>query len=426
MDTKVRDHAPLPPSLSAAGSGRPLFFGWKVVAAAFVIAVFAWGSGLYGPPVFLHALHAARGWPVALIGAAITTHFLVSAALLVQLAELHRRFGVAATTRAGGVALAAGVIAWAAADQPWQLFGAALVSGAGWGVTSGAAIAAMINPWFRRRLPLAFKIAYNGASAGGVIFTPVWLLLIDRLGFGAAAAIVGLATAGVLWWLARRYLAPTPGALGLAPDGDQAATDASGAAVPPAPERPPRARRALLGERRFVTLTGAAAVAVFAQIGLIALLVELLAGRLGADGAAAAVSLTTACAIVGRLLVGVLPHHADWRAVSAINVGMQAGGVLLLWGADATVPLLAGCVLFGLGVGNLVSLPPLIAQIEYARPDTGRAVALVTGITQAVSAFAPLAFGALHDLAGGFTAPLAAAAALQLAGAAIILLGRSK
>jgi hypothetical protein len=44
-----------------------MFFGWKVVAAAFVVAVFAWGIGFYGPPVFLHALHAGRGWPVSMI-----------------------------------------------------------------------------------------------------------------------------------------------------------------------------------------------------------------------------------------------------------------------------------------------------------------------------------------------------------------------
>jgi cyanate permease len=123
-------------------------------------------------------------------------------------------------------------------------------------------------------------------------------------------------------------------------------------------------------------------------------------------------------------LVGLLPHDADWRLVSAANVALQAGGVALLWGAGTTVPLIAGCVLFGLGVGNLVSLPPLIAQIEYERPDAGRAVALVTGITQAVSAFAPLGFGALHDLAGGFAPTLAAALVLQLASAALILAGR--
>jgi hypothetical protein len=36
------------------------FYGWRVVAGAFVLAVFGWGMGFYGPPVFLHAVQEAR------------------------------------------------------------------------------------------------------------------------------------------------------------------------------------------------------------------------------------------------------------------------------------------------------------------------------------------------------------------------------
>jgi hypothetical protein len=32
------------------------FYGWRVVGAAFVLAVFGWGIGFYGPPVFLSVI----------------------------------------------------------------------------------------------------------------------------------------------------------------------------------------------------------------------------------------------------------------------------------------------------------------------------------------------------------------------------------
>jgi hypothetical protein len=51
---------------------RRIFFGWKMVAAAFSVAVFTWGIGFYGPPVFLNTIHYDRGWPIPLISAAIT------------------------------------------------------------------------------------------------------------------------------------------------------------------------------------------------------------------------------------------------------------------------------------------------------------------------------------------------------------------
>jgi len=44
-----------------------IFFGWQVVGGAFLLAVFGWGLGFYGPPIYLHAVCHVRGWSVALV-----------------------------------------------------------------------------------------------------------------------------------------------------------------------------------------------------------------------------------------------------------------------------------------------------------------------------------------------------------------------
>jgi hypothetical protein len=141
-----------------------VFFGWKVVAAAFTTAVFSYGIGFYGPSVFLYALHERHGWTVAAISAAITTHFLFSAALVVFLADAHRRFGVAAVTRAATVFSGLGVLGWGMAQAPWHLFAAALLTGTGYAATSGAAIISMVSPWFIRRRAAAVVLV-GGRSA---------------------------------------------------------------------------------------------------------------------------------------------------------------------------------------------------------------------------------------------------------------------
>jgi hypothetical protein len=100
-------------------------------------------------------------------------------------------------------------------------------------------------------------------------------------------------------------------------------------------------------------------------------------------------------------------------------------------GADVPT-LLLGVALFGLGIGNATSLPPLIAQRDFAPADAARAVALVTACSQEAYAFAPAAFGALRDAlpaasgAAGGAAPalFLAAAGLQAAAAAVLLLER--
>src|SRR5215813_13956240 len=103
------------------------FFGWRVVAGAFVLAACGWGMGFYGPPIFLHAVQEARGFPLAIVSTAVTMHFLVGAAMVANLPALYRRFGLPAVTRAGALALAAGVLGWALATSPWQLFAATIL-----------------------------------------------------------------------------------------------------------------------------------------------------------------------------------------------------------------------------------------------------------------------------------------------------------
>jgi cyanate permease len=409
-------------AMARAGS-TGMFFGWRVVAAAFVYAVFAWGIGFYGLSVFLVVIHRARGWPVSLISTAITAHYLLSAGFVAYLDDAHRRFGLPATTRLGVVALAAGTLGWALAAAPWQLFVAAALTAVGWSATSSAAINAMVAPWFERRRGFALSLAFNGASMGGVLFIPLWVELIERVGFGAAAAIVAAATLIVLWWLAGRYLRPTPLDLGVLADGERPAGGAAlGADVDR--EAPPTSRRALFRHLGFLTLATAFALGLFSQVGLLAHLVSLLAPMLGEDGAAGAVGLTSLSAIAGRLLLGAFIDRLDPRRAAAANFAMQAVGLVLLLFGHAAGPLVAGCILFGLGVGNLVSLPPLIAEREFRPADLGRVVALAIAVNQAVYSFAPAVFGVLRDLAGSYAAALTLALALHGTATILVLIGK--
>jgi cyanate permease len=174
----------------------------------------------------------------------------------------------------------------------------------------------------------------------------------------------------------------------------------------------------------FTTLSAGFALAFFAQIGLVTHLIECLAPVVGDTGAATAVSTAALCAVPGRLLLGGWLGRADRRLAAAGNFTMQACGVALLALTSSTPTLLIGCVMFGLGIGNLVLLPPIIAQAEFESADIPRVVALVTAINQAVFAFAPFAFGALHDLTGSYTVPFSTAAVFELAAGVIVLTGR--
>jgi len=377
------------------------FFGERVVRAAFVLAIFGWGVGLYGPPIFLHAVVQRTGWPLAMVSWAVTLHFLFGALVVVNLPRAHRRYGVPATIVAGACVTALGVIGWASARAPWQLFVAALLSGGGWVALGAVAVNAVIAPWYERARPVALAKAYNGASIGGVIFSPLWVALIASVGFVAASVGVGVAMMFVAWALSRWIFARTPMELGQRPDGDAAgATCTSGG--PAAPRALPGT--ALWRERRFRTLAAGMAIGLFVQIGLIAHLYHLLAGPLGVQAAGVAMGLATAAAIVGRAIAArALLAGADRRLAACAALAVQLAGVLALAaaGPQQTGWMLVGILLFGSGIGNATSLPPLIAQVEFAKDDVPRVIALIVGMAQAAYAFAPAVCGVMLTTLGG-------------------------
>ncbi len=403
------------------------FNGWRVVAGAFVLATLGWGLGFYGPPIYLETVRATRGFSIELVSAAVTLHYLLGAFVVANLPRLYRRFGLPLVTCSGVVALALGLVGWAMAREPWQLFVATLFSGSGWVTMGAAAINTIVSPWFVRLRPRALSTAYNGASIGGVIFTPLWVLLIGSLGFPLAAALVGGTAIVLVFWLSLTLFAKTPATLGQQPDGDAIAT-----AVQISVNANLRLEGASLWhDRKFQALAAGMAFGPFAQIGLLAHLFSIIVPVLGLSVAGVVMGLATASAIAGRTLFGwLMPANADRRLAAMLSYAIQIGGALALIasGTDDPALIIAGILLFGFGIGNATSLPPLIAQVEFAKEDTPRVVALIVATGQASYAFAPAVFGLVRAASesGSANAVFVLAIGVKLAAIFAFQLGRKE
>lgn len=59
-----------------------------------------------------------------------------------------------------------------------MLYVGAACSGIGWVTLGATAVNTLIAPWYVKGRPKALGQAYNGASMGGVIFSPLWVFLI--------------------------------------------------------------------------------------------------------------------------------------------------------------------------------------------------------------------------------------------------------
>ena len=399
-------------------SGR-YFHGWNVVAATFVMALFSFGLGFYGLSVYVATLQTLHGWSASAVSAPVTVYYISGAVLTAVIGDLYERLGPRPVVAVGSVAMAAGIAALGHVTQPWQLYPTFLLMSVGWGAMSGAAINIILAPWFERRRGLAVSIAFNGATLGGVFIAPALIPLIDAVGFmralGIAAVVLLVVVLASSAWVMRRG----PAELGLGPDGDpppSARSARSGSAEP-------HWRRDALRTWRFWSVSAPFALGLTAQVGVLTHLVALVAPALGPGGAARAVSATTAAALIGRLVTGLLVDRMNRRVVASATLGIQVVGLAMLAWSPSAVAVYAGCALFGLGVGNLTTLPGLILAVEWPRERFSQLVGLVVGINQFTFAFGPSLVGVVRDLAGGYRMALGVCTALQVLAAAMILLG---
>jgi len=152
-----------------------------------VVAFFGWGLGFYGVSVYLVVLHQRHGWPISSISLAITAYYVLGASLVVLIGDAFDRFGPRKVVLAAMTALGIGVLLLTAVSRPWHLYAAYAVMAVGWAGMSGAAINAVIAPWFERKRGRAVSLALNGASFGGVVMTwssSVPTLYIASVAFG--------------------------------------------------------------------------------------------------------------------------------------------------------------------------------------------------------------------------------------------------
>ncbi len=396
-----------------------MFHGWKVVGCAFLIAVFGWGFGFYGIGVFMAELVERHGWATRSVASAVTVLYLVGALLIAEVGRAFDRFGPRRVVLAGVAAMGLGAVGLTWVAAPWQLYLVFPLMAVGWAAMSGAAINIIVAPWFERRRGLAISLAFNGAATGGIVVAPAIALLSQRIGFRAAVLALVAVMVGVLAPLVLTLLVRGPETLGLAPDGDAPTTRAAAAPGGRAP-----GRRALLRTWRFWSVAVPFALGLTAQISIIIHQVSFLRPRLGADGAAWAVSLTSLCAVLGRLVVGLFVDRVDRRAVVAGNFLVQATALALMLVAAAPAWLYVACALFGLGVGNTTSLPSVIVQAEFPAVAFGQVVSTIIAINQLTYSFGPGVLGWLRDASGGYALPIVACLSLQLAAVAVLLAGR--
>ncbi len=396
----------------ATTSRAPLFYGWIVVAAAFVCLLLIFGTAYSFAAYFASfaaEFEADRADVALVFGLSGLLYFVLGA----PAGALSDRLGPRATCTAGMAVLASGLFAASFATSLAVVY---LAFGVGVGL--GVALVytpamGSVMPWFVRRRGLAAGIASAGIGAGTLIvpLAAAWLIaeLQWRSGLRVMALVIGVTGVSAAWLMEKN-----PARRGVGPDGG-----------PPSDGSRTAAHSALAGMTLREALhtpqfwwlylaTFATAPTMFTPFAHL----SAHARDIGVDAARAValVGLIGVGSLIGRFAIGALADRVGLVRTLVLMQVLMIASYLLWWGAPGYTLLAVFAVGFGLFQGGIVSLLPPICMDLFG----GRAVSAVMGVLYSAAAVGnlagPVAAGAAFDRYGSYTPVFVACAAASLIG----------
>lgn len=412
------------------------YYGWKIVFAILAQLTFTSGLSFYNHAIYLNALAANPNFDVQTASFAVSLFFLSGGITGLWVAKWVQDYDPRICISAGAVISCFALSSLAFVREIWQLYLAFIFFGVGFSASSLIPATTLVTRWFRRRRAMALSIASTGLSLGGVILTPLCVLLVESLGFELAAPLMGLIYIVGVIPIAWIWLRASPESMGLRADGaepqdDPAATAAGqdaavGEAVAASrdSESDGITFKQARGTRFFWGISIAYIFLMMAQVGGIAHQYGLAREMLTEAQTAIAVAILPIASIVGRLIGGWLVDRMSIRLFAIGMMILQAASLSMLALGASVLSLCLGLALFGATVGNLLMLQPLLIAEAFGIREYARIFAVANLMSSWGTAAGPavlgLAFAANANL---YSLPYWIAASAGAAGLMLFLAG---
>ncbi|MEU0557543.1 MFS transporter [Dactylosporangium sp. NPDC006015] len=395
------------------GGHRPVFHGWRIVAALAITQTVGYGTLYYAFAVLLQPMATTLHTSTTTVTGALTASILAGAVMAVPVGRWLDRHGGRALMTAGSAAATGLLVAWSQVSTVIQLYAVLIGIGLTSAMVQYEAAFAVVVSWFdpgrRAKALLAITIVAGFASA---IFLPLTGALVQRYGWQHAllvlAALHGLITVP-LHGLVLRRPPYTPVA---------------------AKHRHPAARQAVvaaaLRDGRFWAL----AVAFVAHGAAMTTMTVHLVGFLTSVGhpvtfAATVAGLLGVLSVTGRLvLTGAQRRIRTTTVVAAVYTVQATAALALLAVSGSRAGAIAGVIAFGLGFGISSLASPALLADRYGTVAYATIAGILTVPITLSRAGAPLGAAALHT-AGGYVPVLTAVSAACLIAAAGIVVKAS-
>jgi MFS family permease len=376
---------------------RPgIFYGYIVVAVAFLIMFIMWGA-YYSFGIFFKPLLAEFGWTRAMTSAAYSLSFILTGVFGVAAGRLTDRFGPRIVVTVCGFFLGLGYFLVSQTSAIWQLYlfyGVVVALGMSSGVIP---LQSTIARWFVRRRGLMTGLIVSGIGVGMLVVPLVADWLISTYGWRTSYIVVGVAALLVVT-LAAQFLRRDPASKGLLPFG----ADQSEAAVSSLSKG--FSLEEALKTRQFWLLSVATLCFTMAE-GTV--LVHIVPHAIGlgvpSTSAAAIIAIIGGISIGGRVLMGSAGDRIGNKRAWMVCLTLMTISLFWLLVAGEMWMLYLFAVVFGFGYGGLsVLLSPMAAEF-FGLSSHGVIFGLVImfGGTGGM-AIGPVIAGHIFDVTGSY------------------------
>lgn len=381
-----------------------VFFGWWVVGASLLTALYVGGAVFYGFTTVFEPIANEMGWSYTQI--ALGPSLLgVEAGLLAPLMGIFvDRWGPRRLIFTGAVVAAGGLFLLSQITSLAMFYGALALMAIGISCCTMTVLMTAVSGWFRKKVGLASGIAVSGFGFGGLLI-PVMVKLIDVYEWRTAVTIlaVGMLVIVVPLSLVFRH---KPEQYGYLPDGEAIDTSKTNGdpTLPQAAEVEVNARAALKS-RTFWQLTLAYTFQVMFVSATVTHVMPYLSSigfsRSMASVVATAIPLTS---IAGRFGLGWLGDKRNKRLVAAGAFAMMGVGSFFFgYAASAGAwSLVFFLILFGIGYGGGTSLRPSLGREYFGRTSFGTIFGLIIGINLLGGLTGPPLAGWVYDNWGNY------------------------
>ncbi len=402
----------------------PFFYGWVVLGCACCAGFARQGPAVATLTIFIAPMTAEFGWSSAEMAGAVSLGGVLAALTSPLLGPLVDRRGARAMLCAAVALTGAASLLLSQTASLFAFYLLFCVARTNFAGPFDLGIYGAVNTWFVRLRPIANSLVTVALMTGLTAMPLIAHFAIAGGGWRAGWIAVGATVLAVGFTPVFFLMARRPEDMGLEPDGGAARPGRAGAGIDWRSE-PVFTRAEAMRTPAFWLLLAYVVFAYPVQAGVsLHQAPHLLDRGLDPETAAYVVSAFSAICGVSGFAYGLATRRLGARVALSVSGVFMAAGCLAMVGIEGAPQAWLSAVLFGAGLGGLLTVPPIAWADYFGRASFGAIRGAVLAAQVTAQAAGPLVSGALRDLTGDYTLSLWVFAAVSLAAAAAALAAR--